>query len=179
MSSTDIVRPIDGNAPTISRTYIASPKLKHLPYRIPYGVRLHLPEGVLTGTGCINGTQPVVAQKHALAIVLDAIAISGRNLKTLVISRTEFLKQSLDQGRTRNIKMQYGMRVNELKTDEELFERTPVLYDMYGAGIRMANPSNDEEQHELSLIERALSDESWGHSSKFSGREEFHLNLVL
>mgnify|MGYP001278554013 CR=1 FL=1 len=170
---------IDQNPPCVFPTYIAVLRLKHIAYRVPYGVRLHLPEGIIEGTGCILGTQPVVAQKYALATVLDAIAASDRALKTKVILRREYLRQALDFGRTRKTRLQYGMHVDALKTDEELFERTPILFDMYGVGMRMADPNNEEEVRELSIIEKNLTMQGWKDPSLFRNSPPFHPKLPL
>ena len=179
MSSTDTVRPSDGNVSTIVRTYISAKKFEHLKYRFLYGMRLHLPEGVLMCTGWISGTQPVAAQRQALELILDAIALSGRNIEIHAVLRTEYLKQQLDFGRARNKKKKYRMHVNQLKTDEESFERTPILVDMHGARMRMADPNNDEEMHELALIEGALLEEAWRNLSKIKHLNESHPDLVL
>jgi len=133
----------------------------------------------MEGIGCIRGSQPVVAQKYALATVLNAIANGERLLKAQFILRTEYLRQSLDFGRSRKTKLQYRMRVGSLKTDEELYERTPILYDMYGAGIRMADPNNQEEGDELAIIEKTLLTQAWRDPSLFRSRREFHPLLPL
>jgi len=157
-----LIRPAMLSAPTTFITYIA---VRRFHYRVAYGIRMHLPEGIVSGLGSIRGTQNVDAQKKALDEVLNAIAISDRKLKTLVILRTEYLRQTLDFGRTRNKKRQYGQTLSELKTDEELFEKTPILFDLYGCGIRMAD--SDDERHELTLIEKQLNDEFWKRPSQF------------
>jgi hypothetical protein len=128
----------------------------------------------MEGIGWIYGTQPVVAQKYALATVLDASAISERSLKTEIILRTEYLRQSLDAGRSRKTKMQHGMRVDPLRTDEELYERTPTLYDMYGTGMRMADPNNPREGDELSTIERTLKRHAWRDPELFRSAKQSH-----
>jgi hypothetical protein len=114
-----------------------------------------------------------------MAVTLDAIAVSGRPLKPAFVLRTEFARQSLDAGRTRNLKKQYRMPVGELKTDEELYERTPKLYDLLGAGSRMADPNNEEEQHELALIEDALDKEAWKIPCRFRNGRVFDPDLIL
>jgi len=111
--------------------------------------------------------------------VLDAIAASDRALKTKVILRREYLRQALDFGRTRKTRLQYGMHVDALKTDEELFERTPILFDMYGVGMRMADPNNEEEVRELSIIEKNLTMQGWKDPSLFRNSPPFHPKLPL
>ncbi len=143
-------------SPTYVRIYIAARRFRQVSYSTGYGVRLHLPEGVLFGIGGIRGTQPVVALKRGLETSLDAVANSDRDLKLYAITRTEALMQSLDAGRTRKKKKQYGISLRQLKTDEELYERTPLLWALYGGGGRMFDPGMEEEDRELRIIEREL-----------------------
>jgi hypothetical protein len=177
MCSKNSVRCDSENSSIIILAYISSLRFKHLGYKTPYGIRLHLPEGIVTGIGWVKGTQPVVAQKQALSDILNAIALSERNLRPLVILWTEYLRPSLDFGHTRNKKRQYDMPVGELKTDEELFESAPILADLYGVIIRMAD--NEKERAELRLIERELFEESWKSPSRFSSAKELQAILSL
>lgn len=163
--------PDNETSPTIVRTYISAVRFAYISYSVGYGIRLHLPEGVLFGIGCVRGTQPVLAQKRAVEAVLNAIARSERPFKAEVITRSEYWLQCLDFGRTRRKKRQYGYHLNPIKTDEELYEGLAALASLHLGGGRMADPTAENESQELALIEKELNRQAFRYPQQFKGRE--------